>query len=210
MVRLAGKHRGAASAADTLFTTGRDAGHDVADGLQDAAVGGHVDDAPGAAQLNGERGTAASDGAGETLAVQAQIQPSADAFLHRVQQPVRATAVDSGAGRDRPDDRIQIGSSALVGGHHIDPVGVQRPDLVDKGHAGAASPGVHQLPVTIHGRDSGRHRHHGGDPDPAGDEQVGRAGHQRETVTRPLHCDQLAGPNAGVHLHRPTTPHRHL
>jgi hypothetical protein len=71
MVRFAGKYRGAACAAYTLLTSGRDRGGDVADGLQDGAVGGHVDDAPAAAQLHVKRGAAHCGGPGEGLAVQA-------------------------------------------------------------------------------------------------------------------------------------------
>lgn len=47
MVRFASQDGGAACAADTLFTSGRDGGDDVADRLQDGAVGGYRDDGTG-------------------------------------------------------------------------------------------------------------------------------------------------------------------
>jgi hypothetical protein len=76
VVGFAGEDGGTARAAYALFASGWYRSSDVTDRLQDGAVGGHIDRAPGAAQLNVKCCTIGSGRAREAFAVQAQVRTS--------------------------------------------------------------------------------------------------------------------------------------
>src|SRR5581483_10885070 len=119
--------------------TRRHGGKVLTDRLQNSAVTADPAGAPGAPQLDVERGATTMATTGEKLGVQGQVRPAGDPLPHRLDQPSRTAAVNRGTVGGRTDDPIQICPAALVAAYHVDPIGSQRADLVDECHPGTGA-----------------------------------------------------------------------
>ncbi len=109
-----------------------------------------------------------------------------------VEHSVRAQPLEDLGERQRP---------ALVLGPDVDPAAVGR-ELVQEGHALAATSAVAQRPVRALRGDCPDHRQQRCDPDPASDEQVPVCPGKREVVARLPHRHQGSGPDVLMQVAR--------